>query len=302
MSVVLLGMLVLGVAAVAVVVALGAVLLSRPGTPPPSQTAAAARRHAAVVSGVAWGLSLLTLVAGGPVATAATSGLTEGVALGLVPAVAGVVLAAVHAVGELTWPRPTGTVRRAGLVRRTVADVAPRRLHLLLRGWAATLVVVLLVCGLVADDRQVTRTLENGATSAGPFPGWFYGVPLLVATLVVLGATEGVLHLVARRPAVVDARPAWDLSLRRLSAHRVLRGGQLVLGLTTAGVLAVAGSAVHNVGTGTVVDGVAQDSLVHAATGTALLVLALASGAAAVAVALVPGRPATVDEREPVAP
>jgi hypothetical protein len=42
---------------------------------------------------------------------------------------------------------------------------------------------------------------------------------------------------VAHRPAVVDADPAYDDASRRLSAHRVLRGVQLGLALSLAGVL-----------------------------------------------------------------
>lgn len=47
----------------------------------------------------------------------------------LVPTTVGLVLVGVHAVGEVTWPRPTGAVRSATLTPRTVADIAPRLLR-----------------------------------------------------------------------------------------------------------------------------------------------------------------------------
>ena len=44
-------------------------------------------------------------------------GLTAGLSMGLLPAAGGAAFLAVHAVGERTWPRPTGAVRRAPLAR-----------------------------------------------------------------------------------------------------------------------------------------------------------------------------------------
>ena len=79
-----------------------------------------------------------------------------------------------------------------------------------------------------------------------PYPGWDYGISLLVATAAIIGATEGVLRLIARRPAVIGADPAYDAASRRLSAYRVLRGTQFVLALTLSIILVVGGSAIVN--------------------------------------------------------
>lgn len=255
---------------------------------PQSPPARAARRHATAVSALAWVALVVTLVGGAAGVAAQPLSLGQGLAFGLVPAAAGLSLAAVQAVGELTWPRPTGTVRRARLVRRTAADVAPPVLRRAVRTSGAALGLVLLVCGLVAapDGRSVARAFEDGSSAAGPFPGWFYGVPLLVATGVVLVATEGTLRLIARRPSVSEAEPGWDLALRRLSAHRLLRGAQLVLGLTTAGVTLVAGTALRNVGTSVGVP--ASGSTGHVVVGTALMALALAALLTTLALAALP--------------
>jgi hypothetical protein len=118
-----------------------------------------------------------------------------------------------------------------------------------------------------------------------------YGLPLLFAILAVLAGAVGVLRLVAGRPAVVDAQPAWDLSLRRLSAHRVLRGVQLIVGATTSGVLAVASGAVTSIGRSEAADAATGGTMI-AAIGVALAVLAAVVGVASIVVALIPGQPA----------
>lgn len=264
-----------------------------------AETAVAARRHAGVVSALAWGVALtappLVLAPTALQVLRATraSSLTAGVLTGLAPASAGLLFLGVHLVGELSWPRPTGTLRRAALVRRTLGGIVPRRLRAVTLTWAALLTVTLVTCGIVATDgRPVTRTWPGGASTAGPFPGWFYGLPLLLATLGILVGTLAVLRLVAGRPAVMDTQPAWDLSLRRLSAHRVLRGVQLVIGATTSGVLAVTSSAVISIGRSGGTDPATVAGPL-AAVGAALGVLAALVGVASIAIALVPGRPAS---------
>jgi hypothetical protein len=279
------------------------VVLRRRPAPAPSQTAEAARRHALVVHVAAWvvgfaaGPLLVTLPIGWAV-SAAGSGPYGGIGAAVYPAVLGLLFLAVHAVGEVTWPRPTGAVRRAALLRRTVADVTPPLLRRVLWSWAGVLVVTLVVCGLLADGgRQVSRTFPDGGASAGPFPGWFFGVPLLIALTAVLAATYGVLRLVAGRPAVVDTAPAWDLSLRRLSAHRVLRGAQLVVGLTAGAVLAVAGMALQNLGHGN--GDAARESALLTAGGVALTLTGGAVVIAALVLAALPAPPVVTDGVEP---
>lgn len=274
----------------------------RGAAPSPSQAAGAAVRHAGVVHAVALAALTGALVAGPAGVALLPLSPAQGRYLGLVPAAAGLAFAAVHALGELTWPRPTGTVRRAPLTRRTVRDVAPRWLRVLASAWAALGAAVLVACGLVAtpEGRAISRTFEAGSATSGPFPGWYFGVPLVAALVVVLVAGEVVLRLVAGRPVVTGAGPEWDLGLRRLSAHRVLRGVQLVLAWTVAGVLVVAGGALRNVadsgvGTGTGLDALGATAPGHAAAGVAALVLGAVVALAGTAVALVPGRPAHAD-------
>src|SRR3954463_12603009 len=99
---------------------------------PPSRegTVAGARRHAAGASVAAVAAGVLAALAvpfsdgswgtGGP-----GSGGRE---LMLVPLTFGITHTVVLTIGELTWPRPAGQVRRARLVRRGPLDAAPPRL------------------------------------------------------------------------------------------------------------------------------------------------------------------------------
>lgn len=281
---------------VAATVVLALRTLRRP-TDDLGRTALLARRHAVVVHVVAWlvALALYPVLAFDLVpgvhdlarrygtAVGGQASVGDGVVLGLAPAGVGLAFLLVHVVGELTWPRPTGRVRRATLRPRRVADVAPAGMHRVAWTWFAALVATVVGCGLTAepDGRSVGLVRPEWSASSGPYPGWFYGVPLLVAAVLVVLGQEGVLRLVTRRPAVADAAEEWDLGLRRLSAHRVLRGTQLVLGLTTGAVLAVAGMALQNLGQ--------PDSRGHAAVGTALLVLGVAAVLLACALTLLQG-------------
>lgn len=253
MSIVLLVPVLLPLAALLAVVA---VLLRRQAAPAPFEAAAAALRHGRVVNGAAWslaGLVAVVLPLGIAPLTLASVGavdpLLEGVATGLAPVLVGTVFVGVHAVGERTWPRPTGPVRRAALAHRRARDVVPSWLLRVTVGWGAGLALTLLAGGLTAagDGRSVERTVGPFGYGASPYPGWFYGVPLACGAALVLGLTLLTLRLVARRPAVVDADSAYDAASRRLSGHRVLRGTQLVLALTLAGVLLFAGSALRGV-------------------------------------------------------
>ena len=244
---------------------------------------ASARRHGVVTSTVAVVVMLLALVL---TPTGPTLSGLDGARLAAVLPLAGSAAALlVLLLGELTWPRPRGVTRTALVHDRSVA--------LLLRGrWAGTagtavalLVLTTVVGGLLAhEDGRSLRTEVRAADGtlleahgAGPFPGWGYGVP----QLVVLGAALVLLALVLRaattRASVVTADLETDRLLRRASAARAYR--TLAFGaLVTAGVdLAVAGQAARRV-----LDGW-QDQVA-----LGVLLLGVACGLAALAVALVP--------------
>ncbi|MFI2702475.1 hypothetical protein [Cellulosimicrobium composti] len=250
------GAVVAALATLALVVVLAVRAVARSSGPTLADVAGAdpvrraARRHATTVSVAAVAAAVLAGAALTQAVTDVVGGLAEGVLVGLAPAVVGLALLGAHAVGELTWPRPRTAVRAATLRPRTAADVAPRGLRRLTWSLAALVVLLAVVGGLTAgaDGRSVTRVAGDVTSTAGPYPGWFYGTWLALAAVLLVAGAEGVLRLVARRPAVAQVDAAWDMGLRRASAHRVLRGTQLALGLTAAGTLGVGANAAARAG------------------------------------------------------
>ena len=219
-------------------------------------TVAAARRHAALTATAAVTLGLVAAI-GTATSEALRSGRPGqlGVAVVLAPVAYAVVHTAVLAIGELTWPRPIGDVRRARLARRGVLDAAPRRLLMPAAVVTGVAALVIVAGGLLADPdgRTFTYTLGDGGVgtvsqSASPFPGWFYGRPAGLGLLVVVGLALVTLWLVANRPAVVTADDRIEGALRRASAHRVLRGALAALLIDTGGLLFIAGSALPDIG------------------------------------------------------
>lgn len=206
-------------------------------------TVAAARRHSV-------GFGVLAVLAGLAAAVLSVNGpLRANLGIVLAPTIAALAHTAVLAVGELTWPRPKGAVRRAALLPRTADDVAPRRLRLLLRAATGLTVAVAGAGWLLAaeDGRSISRVAEEAGGSllgnaASPFPGPVYGVPAVVGVVLVLAVAEAVLRLIATRPAVVDADPPSERALRRASAHRVLRGALSATLFTVGGLLFFGGT------------------------------------------------------------
>lgn len=206
-----------------------------------STEAARALRHAVMPAGVGVAVLLLGLAAAVTLLLGAfpVAGLrVGGRVLALLPMGGAVACLAVHAVGELTFPRPSGAVRTADLTARRVGDVAPRRLVAWVGAWSATLVALLGVGLLTATaPRHVDRVIDGWISRGDPYPGSWYALPLGIGAAVLLLATWGALHLVATRPAVEGVAPAWDSALRGRTAARLLRGVQLGLAVTVAGLL-----------------------------------------------------------------
>ena len=220
---------------------LGVLLWDARRTPTPSQAASRANRHATLASAVGLALMVvvLTWVFGGYVLGVVPR---DGRVLAVLPALGGACLLAAQAVGQLTWPRPTGARREAELARRSVADATPTSARPLVLGWAGLAFALLVVFGVVAEGpRSLISGPYGGGTEAPGYPGWYYGVPMGLAIIALVAATEFVLRLITGRPAVVGVSSEWDLHLRRRSAGHVARGVQLALAVTVAGTLVAAG-------------------------------------------------------------
>jgi len=267
-----------------VAVALRPVRTAGPVTP--SEAWSGAQNHARLTSAVAWAvllsMALVVALAVGPF----IHGQALGALIGATPALAGLAFLVVTLVGELTWPRPVGAVRRAPLVRRRTRDITPRALAWLTTTWLVALVLLLVVCAVAAGSDGRSLSYARSAvevSTASPFPGWYYGRVILPPVILLAAGCLGVLVLVARRAAVADTAPEDDLQLRRTSARRILAGVQLVLAWTLAGCLFFAANCVNAV-TPRWADAFGPGTSVTVAAGAALLAVAVALAAPVVAV------------------
>ena len=193
---------------------------------------AGARRHAVTTSAVSallvLGAPLLLVLCFGVTVVTGLAGLpflTSARVLAVTPLVG--VLAGLCAllVGELTWPRPTGTSRTALLQDRSLRTLLQGAW---VRAAAATTVLTaaaLVVGGLVADGsgQAIRHQRVDGAGTAGPFPGWVYAGPQLIVLLLCGLVAALTLRAVLRRSAVVTADADTDGLLRRASVGRVCR-------------------------------------------------------------------------------
>ena len=272
--------------------ALGMLRWDQRRTVAPNDAARRALRHAAYTSAVA-----LACLAGGLLAAvgAGLSGVLGGMGrlVAVLPAAAGALFIVAHAIGDLTWPGPQGRQREADLEVRTVSELTPTGLARWTWTMGALLVVATVAFGLAASGpRTISRVLEVGRTyTLGSFPGWWFGVPVLISTIAVALACAATLRVVAARPAVVGTSSDWDRWLRRRSARRVLRGSQLVACMTLAGMSQFAGTTVRSLGLGDT-SGFYPTSVSpgYVVVGTIISWLALAILAAGTLVALVPVR------------
>jgi hypothetical protein len=221
---------------------------------PPSRetTVAAARRHAAGTSALGLALGLTAAVASVGIGLRTLSGAGSlGLAALSAPLAFGIAHTVVLLLGELTWPRPAGEIRRARLVRRGPWDAAPRWLRRVAAAASLTAVLTVVLGGLAADPDG--RSVSAGpaselVASASPFPGWTYGGPAAAGLLLLGAITLAALTAVANRPAVVTDDDRAEDALRRASAHRVLRGATTAALVTTGGLLLTGGHAVWRVG------------------------------------------------------
>lgn len=172
------------------------------------------------------------------------------------PSLAGLLYVGVAALGEASWPKPEGEQRGAYLNRRPALAKAARIPMALGVTWGGLLLAGIVLFGFLAakDGDSPGRSIAHAGNDSvvrgwsGPFPGWPYGVPMAIAAVVLLLASAGVLHLIARRPAINAIVPEGDETLRRISASNLIKGVQLSLAASLSGLLFIAGTTARNAG------------------------------------------------------
>lgn len=235
-------------------------LLMREAAHAEEATDARARRHATRISVAAVVMGLFAAVAVGfaaayptmlgvPAMEVSAVG-RPGVAAMTLPLAFGIAHTGTILVGELTWPRPGGVVRRARLAHRGLLHAVPAWLLRSAIVTLATGIVVIAVGAATADPygRSITVHAGNGLVegAASPFVGTGYGLPALVGLGCLVALTSAALWVVANRPAVVTDHADVEDALRRASAQRVLRGSTAAAMVLVAGLVTVSGLAVRN--------------------------------------------------------
>lgn len=265
-------------------------LVSRSTSDDGGAPARAARRHELLVSSVAVLAAVVCTVVllAQPVAWPGWAS-APGVLQAITPFSVALVLCVVRAVGEQTWPRPRGEVRSAPLARRTIWSLGGARLRIVLVT-AAALAVALVVFGATADPTGrafATNpvTLPDGSVvsgASGPYPGWPYGLPMLLGLALAVAATFVALGSITRRPPLHGVPARHDDAVRATSAARLLGAVQLCLGVGLGGALAVGGAAIQSRGQNLLLDELPTHGLVAVGGGVALLGIAVvvASGIA----------------------
>lgn len=148
---------------------------------------------------------------------------------------------------------PDDQPRTAGLARRSWLSVIPE-------GWkhasieiTVTFVALLIFFGVTAhtDDQGLSRSIrfeaEGQMSTATPYPGWFYGVPVLISLFVLTVATVVALQRIGAAAALphpddADADARW----RTGSASVVLSLATGAVLFTQGGIATMAGLTMNN--------------------------------------------------------
>ncbi|MEV5877481.1 hypothetical protein AB0L75_25305 [Streptomyces sp. NPDC052101] len=206
---------------------------------PVSRLRARAHRYAR------WAGLVAGLMAAQQVASLGTSNFGDDYGALIVYAITAFGLCAVGGVllGDALTLRPQEAVRTAGLVPRRVRDHVPPRMAPLLVLQAVSLVVLLVIGAATASPdamgragRAITVTCDGAPKPLGPWPGIFYGIPILASLTAGTGACFWALRRIAHRAG--DDQQRRDRSWAITAAWGVLVSSQLLLvGLMIATVL-----------------------------------------------------------------
>lgn len=203
---------------------------------------------------------------------------TNGLLMVAAPAVMAVLAASIYAFWSIPYEFPSSG---PSPTERISADLMPRSTGMFGPGWGIVvpglllvgLLAGLLVTGLLSgpDERGLYRNLPyvslNGAqldenlvvtqiemteSSTGPFPGWYYGLPVM-ALLVLAGIlTLWALNVNARRPRLRSTGlQGFDHAVRKHNGYVLSTGLSAMLCFQAIPVLLLTASAIYNAGTST---------------------------------------------------
>ena len=191
------------------------------------------------------------LIVGGVAAWLVNGSLDLGRGTMLVPAVLGLfVVAGVGLAETVVRPQRPAGPRTASLAPRRVAGYVPRALATAVVGITALHLATLALTTITAstDDmgragRQIAAQCGNIGSGAGPYPGSFYSVPLILLLLVIGLVAAAALTAVVRRPRGFAPDDVGDDELRHRSVTRVLAAAGAAVAASHVGIAFFAGGA-----------------------------------------------------------
>lgn len=171
----------------------------------------------------------------------------------LAPGVAAIVAVLIVALIPVTRPTNSVGVRAADLTPRRPWSYGPRWAFTLPLFGATAVVAFAVLTGVtssVSEDGNWRSLSLRAGFSAGPYPGWFYGVPLIAMTVVLAGATLFALGRTASAPRPSDpALLRTDLVSRAQTTRVIMKVSAGALFGYFGGVVFIAGSATRNAAT-----------------------------------------------------
>lgn len=143
--------------------------------------------------------------------------------------------------------------RAAQLVPRSALSAVPVRWAGFFLVAVAILVFVVLFCGITAgvDEQGRSRAIrfeaDDVASWSSPYPGWFYGVPALIALAALAVCTLIALQRISATPAFPQPSDApLDQLWRRRSVEVILKLGIGAVLFSLGGIAVTAGLAMGN--------------------------------------------------------
>lgn len=166
-----------------------------------------------------------------------------GSALVFAPAVGAVIALLVIAISPTPYRPFRVGLRFAELTPRGAATFGPRWGFVVPLIATALLVSLLITTGMsaVSDDGGLPRAIyvavPHGSNEGTPYPGWYYGVPILAASAVLVAVTLVALHRVAAAPRIGPADlPHLDGAVRAALTRFVMLVATAVILLYLGGV------------------------------------------------------------------
>ncbi len=177
-----------------------------------------------------------------------------GLPLAVTPALSGAAGLLLYA---LTPPvmasNPMGELRSASLTPRSAWSFAPSSTFIGLGLLTVANLLFLILTGATSspDSYGLYRSFRiegpDFSSAASPYPGWYYSIPMMIATVILAGATILALRRVSSTPALPEPGFEGQDALWRVATTRIIT--TLVAGILSmqlGGAALIAGQAAHN--------------------------------------------------------